>query len=405
MTETLVETLPVILVIDDTPQHLSLVSNVLEGSYTVKLANNGKRGLKIAASSMPNLILLDIMMPEMDGFDVCQQLKADLATRHIPVIFLTAREDSEAEQHGLDLGAVDYVTKPISPPVLLARVRNHLALRRHTVELEAWNRTLNQRVEEGIAERERFALLRQELNVARQIQTGLLPLRRPLFPDQPDLEIAGIMEPASAIGGDLFDAFFVDERTLFFCIGDVSGHGVAAAMFMARTFSLMRLAAFETRQPDQILGRINEQLVVGNDANMFVTLICGFFEVGSGRVAYSNGGHIAPVLYRQGLAGPLPLPKGTAIGIMEGVAYRQHEIVLDPGDLMLCFTDGVTEAASSNFEEYSEPRLMKFVEDHGHLPVEALLDLIRTDVAVFTGSQELDDDCTMLAVRRPESRC
>lgn len=405
MTETLAETLPVILVIDDTPQHLSLVSDVLEDSYTVKLANNGKRGLKIAASSMPNLILLDIIMPEMDGFDVCQQLKADPATRHIPVIFLTAREDSEAEQHGLDLGAVDYVTKPISPPVLLARVRNHLALRRHTEELEIWNRTLNQRVEEGIAERERFALLRQELDVARQIQTGLLPLRRPLFPDRLDLEIAGIMEPASAIGGDLFDAFFVDERTLFFCIGDVSGHGVAAAMFMARTFSLMRLAAFETRQPDQILGRINEQLVVGNDANMFVTLICGFFEVDSGRVTYSNGGHIAPVLYRQGVAGPLPLPKGTAIGIMEGVAYHPHEIVLDPGDLMVCFTDGVTEAASSNFEEYSEPRLMKFVEDHGHLPVEALLDVIRTDVAAFTGSRELDDDCTMLAVRRPESRC
>ncbi|NJD35537.1 MAG: response regulator [Betaproteobacteria bacterium] len=404
MTNTSPESLPVILVVDDTPQHLSIASDVLEGSYTVKLANNGKRGLKIAATAKPDLILLDIMMPEMDGFEVCQQLKADPATRHIPIIFLTASEDAETEQRGLDIGAVDYITKPISPPVLLARVRNHLALRRHAEELEVWNRTLTQRVEEGIAERQQFALLRQELDVARQIQTGLLPLRRPLFPDRLDLEIAGIMEPASAVGGDLFDAFFVDERTLFFCIGDVSGHGIAAAMFMARAFSLMRLAAFETRLPEKVLGRINDQLVIGNDANMFVTLVCGFFEVGSGRLTYSNGGHLAPVLYRDGVAATLPLPRGTAIGILEGVAYRQHEIVLDPDDLVLCFTDGVTEASSSTHEEYSEPRLINLVEQHGRLPLEDLLDSIRTDVAAFTGSRELEDDCTMLALRLPSAR-
>jgi sigma-B regulation protein RsbU (phosphoserine phosphatase) len=374
---------------------------VLEGRYTVKLANNGKRGLKIAASTPLDLILLDIMMPEMDGFEVCQQLKVDPATRHIPIIFLTARDDPEAEQHGLDIGAVDYITKPISPPVLLARVRNHLALRRNTEELEAWNRTLTQRIEEGIVEREKFALLRQELDVARQIQTGLLPLRRPLFPGRQDLEIAGIMEPTSTVGGDLFDAFFVDERTLFFCIGDVSGHGIAAAMFMARAFSLMRLAAFETHLPDKVLTRINEQLVVGNDANMFVTLICGFFDVGNGRLVYSNGGHIEPVLYRQGVASALPLPKGAAIGMIGGVTYRQNEIVLNSGDLVLCFTDGVTEASSSTFEEYSEPRLIQLVEELGSLPLEALLDAIRTDVTAFSGSQELDDDCTMLALRRP----
>lgn len=151
----------VILVVDDTPQNLSLMHDVLESDYNVKLANNGARALKIAAATPPDLILLDIMMPDMDGYEVCRRLKADPATSRIPVIFVTALTESINEQQGFDVGAVDYITKPISPPVVLARVKSHLALRKQTDELEAWNRTLTQRVEEGIAERERLDRLRR----------------------------------------------------------------------------------------------------------------------------------------------------------------------------------------------------------------------------------------------------
>jgi len=152
---------PVILVVDDTPQNLSIMHDVLEGDYIVKLANNGARALKIAATTPPDLILLDIMMPEMDGYEVCQRLKADPATSRIPVIFVTALTDSTNEQQGFDAGAVDYITKPISPPVVLARVKSHLALRKQTEELEAWNQTLTQRIAEGVAERERLDRLRR----------------------------------------------------------------------------------------------------------------------------------------------------------------------------------------------------------------------------------------------------
>lgn len=151
----------VILVVDDTPQNLSIMHDVLESDYIVKLANNGARALKIAATTPPDLILLDIMMPEMDGYEVCQRLKADPATSWIPVIFVTALTESTNEQQGFDVGAVDYITKPISPPVVLARVKSHLALRKQTEELEAWNQTLTQRIEEGVAERERLDRLRR----------------------------------------------------------------------------------------------------------------------------------------------------------------------------------------------------------------------------------------------------
>ena len=121
---------PVVLVIDDSPENLVLMSTLLKDRYKVKVANSGDRGLELARSASPDIILLDIMMPVMDGYAVCEQLKRDPATAHIPVIFLTARAESDDEKHGLELGAVDYITKPISPPIFLMRIQNHLALKR-----------------------------------------------------------------------------------------------------------------------------------------------------------------------------------------------------------------------------------------------------------------------------------
>ena len=248
--------------------------------------------------------------------------------------------------------------------------------------------------------------LRQELNVARQLQVGMLPLRRPLFPERPDLEIAGMMEAASFIGGDLFDAFFIDDDRLFFCIGDVSGHGIAAAMFMARTVSLLRLSAFSVECPALLLQKINDQLCAGNDANMFVTLFCGFLELSSGRVVYSNGGHLAPVHWHGGQSSYLPIPKGTLIGVIPGIAYARSETVLNHGDVILCYTDGVTEAQTASGEEFSDSRLASIVEKIADTPLDSLLDHIRRSVADYSGDLKLADDCTMLAIRRPQpDRC
>lgn len=151
-----------VLVVDDTPENLTLMNNLLRGRYRVKVANNGEKALHIAAAEpQPDLILLDIMMPGMSGYDVCHKLKADPATRGIPVMFVTAMEEIENEEAGLALGAVDYLTKPIRPSILLARVHNHLTLRRQAIQLNEWNRTLEQRVAEGVAEVERLGRLRR----------------------------------------------------------------------------------------------------------------------------------------------------------------------------------------------------------------------------------------------------
>jgi sigma-B regulation protein RsbU (phosphoserine phosphatase) len=253
------------------------------------------------------------------------------------------------------------------------------------------------------AQRRRLALeyLQQELDLARRLQAGMLPLRGRLFPDRLEVEVAGMMEPASSVGGDLFDAFFVDDGRLFLCVGDVSGHGVPAALFMARAVGLMRIAAMGTTRPEILLARINDELCVGNDTSMFMTIFCGFFELATGRLTYSNGGHCPPVLVRRGGASRLPLPKGTMTGAVPGLRYAAQEITLEPGEMLVCFTDGATEAQNAAAEEFSEGRLVEVVARHAHGPLESLLDTVRREVTAFAGREMLEDDCTLLAVRRP----
>ncbi len=253
------------------------------------------------------------------------------------------------------------------------------------------------------AQREQMELihLRKELDVARQLQLSMLPLQRPMFPDRQDVEVCGFMEPASSVGGDLFDAFFISHGCLFFCIGDVSGHGVASALFMARTIGLLRILAMSIRDPDQLLAELNERLCVGNDTNIFVTLFCGVLDINSGQLTYSNGGHCAPVLRKGGISAPLPLPIGPLIGVFEDISFSTLSLTLDPGDTLFCYTDGVTEAQTTEGEEFTEERCLPLLDAVGMFPLPEMLDAIRREVGMFTGIPMLEDDCTMLALRRP----
>ena len=251
-------------------------------------------------------------------------------------------------------------------------------------------------------QRERLELnhLKKELEVARQLQASMLPLQRPLFPSRSDIEVCGLMEPASKVGGDLFDAFFVDRQTLFVCIGDVSGHGIAAALFMVRVIGLLRVLATSAMQPDKILETLNDRLCIGNDTNLFVTLFCGFLDVASGRFVYSNGGHCAPMVCADGQATLLPLPKGMLVGVMNGRQYASLECQLAIGDTLFCYTDGVTEAENRAGEPFSEEGCLAWLGHSATNPLPALLDSFYQAVVSHTGSALLADDCTLLAVRR-----
>ena len=242
--------------------------------------------------------------------------------------------------------------------------------------------------------------LRKELDFARQLQASMLPLTRPMFPERNEIDVCGFMEPASDVGGDLFDAFFVDDHHLFFCIGDVSGHGIASALFMARSIGLLRILAMATLQPEAVLTTLNERLCAGNDANLFITLFCGFLDVQSGELVYSNAGHCPPMLCSGGQVGLLAIPKGSLLGAIPGMNYAAMKRNLAPGDMLFCYTDGVTEAQNAAGEEFSEERCLVILGQGNSSPLSSLLDILRQEVTRFTGSDMLADDCTMLALQR-----
>ena len=326
----------------------------------------------------------------------------------------TAIEISPGECVG-ELSAID--GKPISAQVLAASDVRVLKLDREVF----WNRlmplrgvaenlmtTLTERMrrtnEKALAsQRERLELkhLRKELEVARQLQTSMLPLQRPLFPWRSDIEVCGFMEPASKVGGDLFDVFFVDSRTLFVCIGDVSGHGIAAALFMVRVIGLLRILAMDTTRPEVILETLNDRLCIGNDTNLFVTLLCGFLDVQSGRFVYSNGGHCAPMVCTDRDATLLPLPKGMLVGAASGRHYASMEYTLAVGETLFCYTDGVIEAENKAGAQFSEKSCLEWLRRGATSTLPALLDSLYEKVVDHTGSKLLADDCTMLALRRP----
>jgi sigma-B regulation protein RsbU (phosphoserine phosphatase) len=380
---------PTILAVDDTPENLDVVKGILAEDYHIKVAVHGKVALKIAAAQSPDLILLDIMMPEIDGYEVCRQLKANPATRDIPVIFLTAKGETADEAEGFELGAADYILKPVNPPLLRARVKTHLALKQSMDKLQAAYAVINKQKER----------MQQELNVGRDIQMSMVPDTFPAFPDHDEFDIHALLKPAREIGGDFYDYFFIERDKLCVCVGDVSGKGVPAALFMAVTQTMIKSTASEDYSPASIMTRVNEEISQDNPSCMFITLFLGILHIRSGQFDYTNAGHPYPYVKRAGgVIDTLQPVHGPVVGAMDGIAYGEDSIILGKDDQLLIFTDGVTEAMDVTDQLYGEQRVIdhfQSIEDNG---LDALVNSTLDSVETFAGEAEQADDITILAL-------
>lgn len=387
---------PTILVVDDTPDNLTLMSGLLKDEYRVKVANGGERALKIAFSEAPpDLILLDVMMPGMDGYEVCRRLQENPATRHIPVIFLTAKSEIDDETLGLSLGAVDYITKPISPPIVLARVKNHLLVKRAADFLRDQNAFLEAEVKRRTDELLQSTLARQalesELKVALRLQRSMLPADKYSWHNY---RLGAHLTPARTIGGDLYEYIPLDDQHLLFAVGDVSDKGVAAALFMVRVLTLLRWLA--SPDPAVLLRQLNAALVRDNDACMFVTLACGVLDRSTGEVVYASGGHEPPILLRAGQAGEeLQLKGGPALGLMDEADFPLHRLTLKTGEGLLLISDGVSEANDLQHHEFGTERLLQSA--WGGQPAQVLQSCLAA-LEAFTAGAEQHDDLTILVV-------
>lgn len=247
--------------------------------------------------------------------------------------------------------------------------------------------------------RETKERIESELNVARSIQMSMVPKIFPAFPEIKEVDIHATLSPAKEVGGDLYDFFFIDEYHFCFVIGDVSGKGVPASLFMAVAKTLIEAKATIGSDSDEILFKANNELCRGNDETMFVTTFCGILDIRTGEVIYSNGGHNLPYLYQSnGTIKALSCKPGIALGIMEDFTFAKEKLVMAKGDALVLYTDGVTEALSVTTKMFTEQRLEQAIGKSPSNMPKAIVQNIVEEVASFAAGAEQFDDITVLVL-------
>lgn len=244
------------------------------------------------------------------------------------------------------------------------------------------------------------ASVQRDLDLARTLQSGLLPKVFPTRDEAPGIELFARLEPAKEVSGDLYDFFPIEPGKLCFVVGDVSGKGIAAGIFMAVTRTLVRACAVPGRSPVEILGMVNRQLARENEAYLFVTMLMGIIDTATGHVVYAQGGHNPPVLIRPDCAPEFEPPGGMPLGLMEDVDFGARELQLQPGETLLVYTDGVTEAMNATGDLFGDNELLQKVEGCAPLSAEMLAAHVIEAVAGFVLEAERSDDITLLVIKR-----
>jgi sigma-B regulation protein RsbU (phosphoserine phosphatase) len=251
-------------------------------------------------------------------------------------------------------------------------------------------------LEETTASKER---IESELKIAHEIQMSMVPKTFPPFPDRQEFDIYATLIPAREVGGDFYDFFFIDDQRLCFAIGDVSGKGVPASLFMALTKTMFRaIGGRQNATAELILSRLNGEICRDNDSCMFVTVFCGVLDVRTGQVNYSNGGHNLPYVLSNGNVMPLPKTKGMALGVSEAADLHAGQLLLKSGDRLVLYTDGVTEAMDKNDQLFSESRLETTLHGVNGLSSKEVIERIVKEVQGFSTGVPQSDDITLLAL-------
>jgi len=241
--------------------------------------------------------------------------------------------------------------------------------------------------------------LDEALKMAREIQMSMIPTTFPPFPDRQAVGITATVKPAREVGGDFYDFAYLDPHHLYFCIGDVAGKGIPASLFMAVTKTLIKVRTQEDRSTASIMTHVNDALAHDNDSSMFVTLFVGILNVATGVLTYTSGGHNAPFLRRQdGSVARLDACRGPLVGAVPGLIYREEHLSIAPGDFIVLYTDGVTEAINSRGELFSEARLLEILRARGAATAERLVERTVNSVESFEEGTEQADDITMLVL-------
>ena len=377
-----------ILVVDDEVDLEPLMlqrmrRKIRSGLYEFVFAHNGVEALeKLQEDRDIEMVLSDINMPQMDGLTLLQQIpKVDPNVR---AVIVSAYGDMENIRTAMNRGAFDFVTKPLDFEDLQVTIDRTL---KHMAE---WR--------EALSSRDKLVAIQNELNVASSIQQSILPSQ---FPKGENYQVFGNMEPARSVGGDFYDVYRLEHGTVGLAIADVSDKGVPASLFMMSTRTLLKGAGIGSSDPGAVLREVNDMLSEENDASMFVTVLYGVYNPEGGLFTYANGGHNSPmIVHTDGTSELLPLTDGVALGLVPGLEYKVNTVSLAPGDTIVLYTDGVTEAMDAEDNEFGDGRLLEiFSGDPPEGCMEAN-DAVFQAVRDFAGDTPQSDDITCLTLRR-----
>ena len=369
-----------VLIVDDVKANVDVLVQALTGEYKLSVALGGQQAMDAVTRSAPDLVLLDIVMPDIDGYEVCRRLRESEATRELPIMFLSSLEDVKDKARGFEVGGNDYLTKPFEVLEVKARVRSLLKAKSYADAVKA------------AAER--------DLRIAREIQTGLLPADVPGQIKGTGLDVFAVLEPARQVGGDLFEVLRLGPDRVMLAVGDVSGKGIPAALFMAVAMTLLRSMARQGYALEEILRRMNDELLEQNPRGMFVTLQCMVFDLAAKTITCASAGHHAAVRVIPGKPpGMVFTSSGRVLGLLPVGNISSETIPLEPGQTTVLYTDGVNEAFDPNDQLFGDDRLLAQLQaSSGHSARETtlgVLDAVRRHAA---GAKQ-SDDITILSVR------
>jgi serine phosphatase RsbU (regulator of sigma subunit) len=372
-----------ILIVDDNSASREILqARLATHHYDIITAADGEEGLAAAGEARPDLILLDIMMPKIDGIEVCRRLKNDPALPFIPVIMVTAKADTKDVVAGLEAGGDEYLTKPVDQAALVARVKSMLRIKA---------------LQDTVAEQ--AARLRAQLETANKIQSLFWPTLPKL---SSGAHIWAASLPAGYVGGDLYDVIVLPDESLLAYVADVAGKGVPAALIMAALSAHIRSEALVQREVDRLLEGVNTACYrLISEEGFFATIVMARFWPDSGWMHLSLGGHLQPVWASGDGLNALPKIKGIPLGVQADARYQKTEIRLSAGESILFFSDGVVEAQNQDRELFGSDRLVgHFGGAPGPPWGEGLLDLVEK----WRGGARPNDDLTLLEIWRTVQR-
>jgi len=370
-----------VLLVDDAPSNIQVVNSILKDLYKIRIATNGPKALELVkVAPPPDLILLDVLMPAMDGYEVCTRLKADPETKDIPVIFLTGQTETQDETRGFEVGAVDYIHKPFSPAVVKARVQTHLVLR-------------------GIREQlaQQLLAIQKELETARLIQQSILPESVPKIEG---LDIAARYVPMTSVAGDFYDFIVVDNRHVGILVADVSGHGMPAALIASMLKIALAAQSDYAADPAKVLDGLNKALC-GKFQHHYVTAAYVFVDMEKRTLTYAGAGHPPLLLFGGSSDGVRDVAEnGLFLGKFDFAVYTSVEVPLAAGDFGLLYTDGVSETNNPDHVEFGSERFRQFLASQRSPSADQLADRLLNELSDWSArgeGEDLDDDLTLVA--------